>query len=339
MDEAWETSYRKNDVIVREGDIGTSIYKILSGSAAVFSDYGGSGEKQLAVLHAGDYFGEMAVIEITCRSATVVAQEDETRLAVVDASDLSGYLSEHKGEINNIAHHLGRRLRELTNNYTEVCNTLRELGRLDTSVDKLNESLLDRIKRFAEVYLMGRRTGQFAEEAAEPVRHAAPQKLDKGLALVGREYRKGDVIFREGGVSDCMYYIYEGRVDIYTDYGTERQKLLTALTPEMFFGEMGLFDGLRRTATAIALEDGTFVEMTCEKDLDVILEKNPAMALMLLQHLSNRMRRLTADYLKACKALAGTEEELEAHKAEVTPELLAQAEYMNQLLLAPELLY
>ncbi|MBE7008800.1 MAG: cyclic nucleotide-binding domain-containing protein [Ruminococcaceae bacterium] len=335
MSETRETIYQKGDVIVREGDYGSDIYKILSGGAEVYANYGKPDEALLTQLHAGDYFGEMAVIEITRRSATVVAAKDGTRVADVDASDLSGYLSAHKGEIGGIARHLSRRLRELTGDYTEVCNTLREFGRLDTSADQVEQGLLARIKKFAKIYLLH----QEPEETAEPVVHAAAQKFDREMALRGVEYRRGDVIFREGADSDCMYYIYEGKVGIYTDFGTEKQKLLTELTSEMFFGEMGLFEGMQRTATAVALEDGTFAELICENDLNVIFEKNPAMALMILQHLSNRLRNLTVDFLKACRTLAETEKELEDMKPMVTQEMLVRAAYMNQLMLAPEVLF
>ncbi|MBQ9458662.1 MAG: cyclic nucleotide-binding domain-containing protein [Oscillospiraceae bacterium] len=331
-----EITFQKGGVIIREGDFDANIYKLLSGCAAVYANYGKEGEKLLTELREGDYFGEMAVIEITRRSATVVAAEDQTRVAQVDASDLGGYLSEHRSEINGIARHLSRRLRELTNDYTEVCDTLRELGRLDTSADKVEKTLLDRIKKFARVYLGARRE---EEETAQPVAHVAAQRFGRELALRGAEYRKGDVIFREGAASDCMYYIYEGRIGIYTGYGTENQKLLTELTPEMFFGEMGLFEGRLRTATAVALLDDTFVELIYEKDLDTIFDKSPKMALMVLQHLSNRLRNLTSDYLKACRTLADAERELDARKPALTKEMLARAQYLNQLMLAPEVLY
>jgi CRP-like cAMP-binding protein len=327
---------KKGDVVFREGDAGSSIYQVLSGSAAVIANYGTEDEKVLTELHAGDYFGEMAVIEIARRSAAVVATEDRTSIAEVDASDLSGYLEEHKGETGAIARHLSRRLRELTTDYTEVCDTLRELGRLDTSVDKLNKGLADRIKHFARIYLLHRND---AGEVAEPAVHVAAQSCGKELALRGAEYRRGDVIFREGTASDCMYYIYDGRVGIYTGYGTDKQKLLTELGSEMFFGEMGLFEDLQRTATAVTLEDDTYVEMIYEKDLDVIFEKNPTMAMMILQHLSSRLRRLTTDYLRACGTLAEAEKEIEERQAMLTPDTLARAAYMNQLLLSPEILF
>ncbi len=333
--ERGERVYQSGEVIFSEGDYGSAIYKLLSGSAEVYAKYGDEEEKLLTELHEGDYFGEMAVIEITRRSATVVAGKDGAHVEMIDASDLSGYLSAHRGEINGIARHLSRRLRELTDDYIEVCDTLRELGRLDTSADRVSEGLMARIKKFARIYLLGDRREEPVQEPPE----TRAEKCDRALALRERVLRKGDVVFREGDRADCMYYIHEGRVGVYTGYGTDRQKLLTELTPEMFFGEMGLFESLHRTATIVALEDDTVAEIIRERDLDTIFAQNPTMALMVLQHLSGRLRRLTRDYLKACKTLAETEEEIEATKSVVTAETLARAAYMNQLLLAPEVIY
>lgn len=331
-----EKIYNKGERVFEEGAYGSSIYRILSGSVKVLADDGAGGKKLLTELREGDWFGEMAVIEITRRSATVVAAEDGTRLAEFGASDLSAYLAEYPDAISPLARHLSRRLRELTGDYTEICDTLRELGRLDTSGDRVSEGLMKRIRKFARVHFLGKNS---AEEAAEPVVHVAARNVNGQLALHSVEYRESDVIFREADNSDCMYYIHSGRVGIFTAYGTEKQKLLTELTASMFFGEMGLFEGRERTATAVAMENDTRLEVLHERELGQIYEKNPEMVLMVLHHLSSRLRKLTADYLKACRTLADTERQIEERQQLLTPEVLAQAEYLNRLLLAPEVMY
>lgn len=44
-----------------------------------------------------------------------------------------------------------------------------------------------------------------------------------------KEYKKGDVIFRQGDAADSMFVITWGTVGIYVDYGTERERKLTEL--------------------------------------------------------------------------------------------------------------
>ncbi|MBQ9646739.1 MAG: hypothetical protein IJV43_00035 [Oscillospiraceae bacterium] len=63
------------------------------------------------------------------------------------------------------------------------------------------------------------------------------------------------------------------------------------------------------------------------------------MVIAVLRHLSNLLRRLTVDYLKACRLLAETEEQIEKANMVLTPEEKTKLERMNQLLLMPEILY
>ena len=44
-----------------------------------------------------------------------------------------------------------------------------------------------------------------------------------------KEFKNGDVIFRQGDPGDCMYDIFSGRVGIYTAYGAPEEKLIAEL--------------------------------------------------------------------------------------------------------------
>lgn len=79
-----------DDVIVRKGDEGDSMYIIASGEAAV--DLGPGREP--IVLGPGHFFGEMALIERTPRSATVRAT-DECKLLELPAKDFQELMQRH----------------------------------------------------------------------------------------------------------------------------------------------------------------------------------------------------------------------------------------------------
>ncbi len=117
-------------------------------------------------------------------------------------------------------------------------------------------------------------------------------------------YKKGQVIFRQGDYEPCMYDIQGGRVGIYADYETSGQKFLVELKEEQFFGEMGLIDDCPRSATAVALENGTVIRRITEDTFQTYFEERPAKVLMVMEHLSRRLRELTDDYMKVCRTIA-----------------------------------
>ena len=77
-------------VIFRQGDPGDKFYLIRTGRVRVFRQDAGL-ETELAVLQAGDDFGEMALFMEEPRSATVAALE-ETRLMVLSKEQFQSIL-------------------------------------------------------------------------------------------------------------------------------------------------------------------------------------------------------------------------------------------------------
>jgi CRP-like cAMP-binding protein len=75
-----ERFYAKGDVIVRQGDVGNSIFIMGSGTAEAVLELGGGASISLAVMRRGEMFGEMALLERRARSATVRATEPCTVL-------------------------------------------------------------------------------------------------------------------------------------------------------------------------------------------------------------------------------------------------------------------
>jgi CRP-like cAMP-binding protein len=104
--------------IVKEGDLGDRLYFIRAGSVAVIKacpDEPGA-TAQLAVLHAGDTFGEMELIDIQRRSATVRALEDVDALSLSNR-DLYRISQENMHTfamlVMNVAREISRRLRRI----------------------------------------------------------------------------------------------------------------------------------------------------------------------------------------------------------------------------------
>ena len=83
-------TYDAGEAIVTKGEPGSCMYVVLSGRAVLELADGGQ-----HVFGAGDFFGEMAVIDIETRSATVRAEEDGTRVLPIDQARFI-YLVSHQ---------------------------------------------------------------------------------------------------------------------------------------------------------------------------------------------------------------------------------------------------
>lgn len=104
------TLYADGSVIVREGEIGDCMYVVQSGAVEVVQG-AGEAEQRLAVLEAGDFFGEMAVFEKEVRSATVRAH-GEARVLKVDRKTLLRRIQEDPHLAVNILKTMSHRIRD-----------------------------------------------------------------------------------------------------------------------------------------------------------------------------------------------------------------------------------
>lgn len=103
-------SYRKSDVIFEEGSTGVEMYIIYSGRVRLSTKEPGR-ELTLATIGPGEFFGEMAVIDSAFRTATAIADEDDTRLVVLDQKKFREIVNEQPAFAMTIMQHLCRRLR------------------------------------------------------------------------------------------------------------------------------------------------------------------------------------------------------------------------------------
>ena len=70
--------------IVEQHDSGKSVYLIASGSVKVFMTMLAGDRVDLAVLHSGDFFGEMSFLTGKPRTATVETAEDSVILEITE---------------------------------------------------------------------------------------------------------------------------------------------------------------------------------------------------------------------------------------------------------------
>jgi CRP-like cAMP-binding protein len=292
-----EKKFNNGEIIIREGDIGNSFFQLLDGKATVFANYGKEDQVELGTISAGEYFGEMAVIESYPRSSTVVAEGDVTAVEIPD-TEMDSFLNEHPEKIIQIMKHLGDRIKAMTENYDEAKGLLADLKSAN------EETKTSWFKTMLQKHLTSFKNKKTADTkpSAEALRESA-EKVSKLEAKNIESYKKGTIIFKKGEVGKCMYLVHGGSVGIYSNYGEDDQIKLTELYPVACFGEMGMISEEARSATAVSESDDTYVEIIRPDDLEEMFKTSPVKVDMILRHLSYRLRSLSYDYFKICQEL------------------------------------
>lgn len=90
-----ERSVAAGEVVFREGEDAREFYVIVSGRVRISKMVPGVGEEALAVLEPGSYFGEMALIDDTPRSADAIANV-RSQLWIIEKQDLEELMFLHK---------------------------------------------------------------------------------------------------------------------------------------------------------------------------------------------------------------------------------------------------
>ncbi len=78
-----------------------------------------------------------------------------------------------------------------------------------------------------------------------------------------REFKQGQIIFKDGDPGPSMYILIEGKVEIYKNIG-DHKTVLAVLEKGMMMGEMGVIDSRPRSASAVALTDVTVMQISRE---------------------------------------------------------------------------
>lgn len=107
---------------------------------------------------------------------------------------------------------------------------------------------------------------------------------------LGKLYKDGEVIIRQGEVGNCMYVIQEGQVEVLLQDG-DNEVHLHRLAAGEFFGEMAVFDRDVRSATVRALGE-TRVLTVDKKNFMRRIHEDPSLAFRLVEAMSHRIRRL-----------------------------------------------
>lgn len=116
--------------------------------------------------------------------------------------------------------------------------------------------------------------------------------LDRVMtSVVPRELRRGDVVFAEGAAPEHLYVVEDGRIAIASKSDDGRESVFALMERGELFGEMGLLDGLGRSAEARALEPSQIMEIPYAP-VRTAFEERPELLWGVVALLAGRLRSM-----------------------------------------------
>jgi CRP/FNR family transcriptional regulator, cyclic AMP receptor protein len=121
--------------------------------------------------------------------------------------------------------------------------------------------------------------------------------VEVAMVAVPRRWDRGEVLFREGDTGDTCYLMRDGAVLLTREHQDGRLVALAEFRAGDLFGELAMFRGETRSATAEAIEETSAVALLAA-DMQRLIRRNPDLALKLLAALAERVSTTTERLLK-----------------------------------------
>lgn len=201
--------------IIQQGDVPDKFYLITAGEVEIVRHYPGGQDVVIDRMGAGCYFGEIGLLKKAKRIATVRAKSD-VQVMAMSHDTFERWLNDSALSREEIDAVMQARL-----------ESAGELQRVETGV-------------FTK--------GQTAVISAEDLITAATP------AVAGQQtFSPGDLIIRQGETADQFYIIVEGMVEVFHQSDHLSETMIARLESGSYFGEIGLLEGSKRTASVRAI--------------------------------------------------------------------------------------
>lgn len=182
-----DRTYPPNHTVIEEGRVGDSCYVVVEGKVAIFKE-ARDGEVLLGVRKGGDFFGEMALLESTTRSATVRTLQ-VTHLLELPGQAFQNLLQRSVVISSAMARELSRRLRDTDSKLIAALDELNHhirqrdevflpaLAECTRELTEAQERLLKEHERLREAYLDATRAVVVLLETRHPYSQGHSQRV------------------------------------------------------------------------------------------------------------------------------------------------------------------
>jgi CRP/FNR family cyclic AMP-dependent transcriptional regulator len=110
---------------------------------------------------------------------------------------------------------------------------------------------------------------------------------------LGKAYKDGEIICREGEKGTSMFVVQSGTVEVSKNL-PEGEMVLRTMTKGEIFGEIALFDRMARSATVKARGEAVVLRVD-KKGFFAKACKDPTLTFNILEGMSKRIRDLTRE--------------------------------------------
>lgn len=119
---------------------------------------------------------------------------------------------------------------------------------------------------------------------------APDKKFIAGLSLI-EEYKKGDIVYKDGSPPDALYCVITGRLKAYAAEN-DKIEVLEYFKRGRYFGIISILTGEPHSVTVQAVNDSIILKIPKEP-FDKLLKRIPALAMHFSQMLLRRIKRKT----------------------------------------------
>ncbi len=114
------------------------------------------------------------------------------------------------------------------------------------------------------------------------------------MSSLGKTYKDGEIIVRQGELGDCLFAIQEGRLEVIKEQKGRPGLRVAILEKGDIFGEMAIFEKQVRSATVRAVGEARILTVDKKTFLRRVQE-DPTLAFNLVRMMSQRIRNLNTE--------------------------------------------
>jgi len=104
------------------------------------------------------------------------------------------------------------------------------------------------------------------------------------------KFRRGETIIHEGEKSGCAYILESGMAEVRKSLPNGDQQFVGTLVQNDIFGELGLIDGLPRSATVKAIDSCKIRKLLSQEAFGSVIKNNPQALMPILKVMVSRLR-------------------------------------------------